>query len=204
MKKPIYLFQGDSITDANRNRSLPDHLGYGYVPLIQEALPEVTVLNRGVSGDRTIELLDRWKTDCLDLHPDVVSIFVGINDIWHKYKWNKPMTNDLFEANYRKLLDRVKEANPLVRLLLISPFVFPLGDYDPIWRDDLNAEIAIVAKLAAEYGAIHLPLEKIMFDAAKIIPMKELADDGIHPTPRGHRLIADAILNYLAIPSQSI
>jgi acyl-CoA thioesterase I len=194
MKKPIYLFQGDSITDANRDRSNPSHLGYGYVPLIQEAMPHATVINRGISGDRTIELLDRWQPDCLALQPDFVSIFVGINDVWHKYKWNKPMTLGLFEANYRELLETIKRANPDIKLLLISPFVFPMGDYDPIWRPDLNAEIAIIDKLALAYGAIHIPLEQIMFEAAKTTPMNELAGDGIHPSPLGHRLIANEIL----------
>jgi acyl-CoA thioesterase I len=194
MKKPIYLFQGDSITDANRDRSNPSHLGYGYVPWIQEAMPEVTVINRGISGDRTGELLARWQTDCLALQPDFISIFVGINDVWHKYKWHKPMTNALFEANYRALLESAKRLNPTVKIMLISPFVFPMGDYDPIWRPDLNAEIAIIDKLALEFGAIHLPLEKIMFEAAVTTPMQDLAGDGIHPSPLGHRLIANEII----------
>jgi lysophospholipase L1-like esterase len=193
MTKRILLFQGDSITDANRDRSNPRHLGYGYVPHIQAFYPDDVVYNRGVSGDRTVELLERWQKDCLDLNPDILSIYVGVNDVWHKHKWNKPMTLDLFEANYRKLIDSIKRHNPNVKILLISPFVFPFGDFQPHWRPDLDGEIAIIERLAGEYGALHLPLEKILFEQAKSIPMKELADDAIHPTPLGHRIIAEAI-----------
>jgi lysophospholipase L1-like esterase len=193
MTPRIFVFQGDSITDANRDRSNPRHLGYGYVPHIQEAFPNDMVYNRGISGDRTVELLARWDEDCLKLNPDFLCIYVGVNDVWHKHKWNKPMTLSLFEQNYRLLLEAAKRQNPNLKVLLVSPFVFPFGDFQLHWRPDLDGEIAIIDRLAGEYDALHLPLEKILFERAKTIPMKEIADDAIHPTPLGHRMIAEEI-----------
>lgn len=193
MSRRIFVFQGDSITDANRDRSNSLHLGYGYVPHIQEAFPNDIVYNRGISGDRTVELLARWDVDCLKLKPDFLSIYVGVNDVWHKHKWNKPMTLALFEQNYRLLAEAAIRQNPDIKLLFISPFVFPFGDFQPHWRPDLDGEIAIIDRLANEFGAIHLPLENILFEKAKTVPMEAIADDAIHPTPFGHRLIATEI-----------
>jgi lysophospholipase L1-like esterase len=89
------LFQGDSITDAHRNRDQgdqPNHqpaLGGGYAwmagsqLLVSRDADELKVFNRGVSGNKVYQLADRWQEDCLDLKPDVLSILIGVNDVWH-------------------------------------------------------------------------------------------------------------------------
>ncbi len=124
------LFQGDSITDACRNRRDPSSLGNGYPMLVaawfSALFPEkrVRFLNRGISGDSTFDLVKRWQRDCLELRPEWVSILVGINDTWRRYDSRKVTGVEEFEENYRKLLEPVK--NKLgARLIMLEPFVLP-------------------------------------------------------------------------------
>src|SRR4051794_21960530 len=90
----VVLFQGDSITDAGRNRDNGDDLGKGYA-LITAALfshmypgKRVQFINRGSSGNRVSDLQNRWQEDCLELKPTWVSIYIGINDTWRRYDRN--------------------------------------------------------------------------------------------------------------------
>jgi acyl-CoA thioesterase-1 len=197
MKKPVLLFQGDSNTDWNRVKEDYYDLGGGYVHLVQQAFPHIQVLNRGVSGDRTTELLTRWQKDCLEIQPDYLSIFVGINEVWHKYKWNKPMTSQQFEENYRSLLLQVKERLPLTKLLLLSPFVFPIGDYNEQWMPDLIEETAIVEQLSIEFQAIFLNMQQFMDSLLSTHSMQELTYDGVHPTPLGFEFISEEIIKII-------
>src|SRR5690606_15681946 len=111
----VVLFQGDSITDCGRDRRSGDHLGWGYAMMaaswFSALYPErrVTFLNRGVSGDRTKDLVARWEEDCIALKPDWVSILIGINDTWRRYDSGDPTPLEEFERNYRRLLTEVKE-----------------------------------------------------------------------------------------------
>jgi acyl-CoA thioesterase-1 len=197
MKKPILLFQGDSNTDWNRIREDFYDLGGGYVPLIQDAFPHVLVLNRGVSGDRTTELLARWHKDCLELQPDYLSIFVGINEVWHKYIWDKPMTTRQFEENYRQLLELVKKNKPTTKVLLMSPFVFPIGDYNEQWMPDLIEETRIVEELSKEYNTLFIHMQQFMDSHLTIHSMQELTYDGVHPTPLGFDFISKEIIQQI-------
>src|SRR5579859_2856690 len=112
------LFQGDSITDAGRVRILPDDLGVGYPLLVgswfQAAFPErgVRFLNRGVGGDRVVELQERWERDCLALRPDVLSILIGVNETWRAFDAGDPTPALVFERQYRELLERTRAALP--------------------------------------------------------------------------------------------
>jgi lysophospholipase L1-like esterase len=97
------LFQGDSITDSDRNYKNFDSLGTGYVMMasmwFSAKYPErkVTFLNRGVSGNRVRDLKNRWQKDCLNLKPNVVSILIGVNDTLGRYFWNSPTSMEEFE-----------------------------------------------------------------------------------------------------------
>ena len=189
------LFQGDSITDCNRNRENPFDLGHGYVKKIQAALPNHEVLNRGISGNRTIDLLMRWQKDTLDLKPDVLSIFVGINEVWHYHYDQKVLTPMMYEDYYKNLIKQVKYLLPNTKILLIEPFVFPIGVYQKSWDVELIEEQAIVRKLAQLYDTAFLPLQEILNQNLNEHTMAEIADDGVHPTDLGHEIIKDAILD---------
>lgn len=193
MSAPI-LFIGDSITDADR-RLTPDGLGNGYVRLVADALRAADpreVLNRGVSGDRLIDLENRWTEDVIALGPAVLSVFVGINDTWRRYDSADPTSSADFAARYRLLL-RSAVAAGVERLVLVEPFLLPVSSEQEAWREDLEPKQAIVADLASEFGARFVPLQAPLTAAARA-GAPAIAGDGIHPSPTGTSLIAEAWL----------
>jgi lysophospholipase L1-like esterase len=194
------LFQGDSITDSGRMRAVDGDLGVGY-PLLVSALyssayPErgVRFLNRGVSGDRLVDLEERWEDDCLALRPDALSILIGVNETWRAFDSSDPTPAPLFERRYRDLLARTQSALPDVRIALIEPFLLPFPDTTDLWRVDLNAKIAAVRRVARDAGCALVPLDGLFAAAATRREPAYWAEDGIHPTPAGHGLIARAWL----------
>jgi lysophospholipase L1-like esterase/RimJ/RimL family protein N-acetyltransferase len=190
---PTILFQGDSITDANRNRYSAYDLGKGYVNRLLDMVNNCLLINKGISGDRTTELLMRWEKDAVSIQPDLISIMIGINEVWHKYKHNKFMTPQIFKQNYIKLIEEIKEKSPHTKILLIEPFAFPIGEYNPCWKNDLEEEITIVSELAKTYADYYIPMQSIFNLHAEKIEMKKLLGDGVHPTDLGHKLIAKEV-----------
>ncbi|CAH0118922.1 Acetylxylan esterase [Paenibacillus sp. CECT 9249] len=193
----VILFQGDSITDAGRNRDSGDDLGRGYAYMIAGRLSflhaekRLRFVNRGISGNRASDLQERWEADCLDIKPTVVSIYVGINDTWRRYDQNNPTSAEQFEQGYRDLLMRTKERLD-ARLIMVEPFVVPYPEDRKQWREDLDPKIAVVRELAREFGALLVPLDGLFAQACTRAEPSFWAPDGVHPSPAGHALIADA------------
>lgn len=196
-KDDLILFTGDSITDAQRNMDDPGCMGKGYAAMAAGRLgvdhPSLNLrfLNRGISGNRTCDLLARWDADCTSLKPDWVSILVGVNNTWRRYDANDPTPVDLFEAECRELLERVKNETS-ARLVLCSPFLLHTDESVSRMREDLDPKIEIIKTLAKEFDAIWVDFD------AEFIAVKERqtpaywAFDGVHPTVAGHTLMADA------------
>ena len=190
------LFQGDSITDAGRDRTLPGDLGHGYAALaagrLCAARPGVTALNRAVSGDRLTDLAHRWERDTLEHRPDLVSVMIGVNDTWRRHDSGPASPADVWEETYRHLLTRLRDhCGP--RLVLIEPFLVPVTAGQWEWRADLDARIHAVRRLAAEFDAHLLAADGLLNQAARSAGGPELiAADGVHPTPLGHHLLAEA------------
>ena len=194
------LFFGDSITDCNRDRAAqpgdPNGWGMGYVHQIAAALSaqdpadELVFTNRGVSGNRIYDLEERLQSDVLALEPDVVSILIGINDVWRRY--DSGMVSDLeeFEASYRNVVERISDDG--AQLVLLEPFVLPTPDDRRAWREDLDPKIAVVRDLAREFEATLVPLDGIFAAASCQRESAFWAPDGVHPSPAGHALIARA------------
>ncbi len=197
--RAVVLFQGDSITDAGRNREDAHDLGVGYAMLaaswFQALYPEkeVRFINRGIAGDRAVNLRARWQTDCLELRPTWVSILIGINDTWRRYDSNDATQTQVYEEAYRALLESVI-ANLHARLILCEPFVLPVLEDRMTWREDLDPKIAVVRKLAREYQAILLPSDGIFAQASAQREPAFWAADGVHPSPAGHALLAQSWL----------
>ncbi|HZC05929.1 MAG TPA: SGNH/GDSL hydrolase family protein [Ktedonobacterales bacterium] len=195
------LFQGDSITDADRARFYLDDLGRGYALMTAgwfgARYPErgVRFLNRGIGGDRVVDLLARWDDDCLALRPDVLSILVGINETWRAFDAGDPTPVEVFERDYRELLTRARDALPATRLILMEPFSLPISPAREAWRADLDPKIQAVRRLARAFGALLVPLDGLFAQAAARREATFWAEDGVHPTPAGHALIARAWLS---------
>jgi acyl-CoA thioesterase-1 len=191
----LVLFQGDSITDADRNYGDPLSMGYGYAQIAAShfAGRDVRFLNRGISGNRAVDLQARWDRDCLSLKPDWVSIMVGVNDAWRRYDSNDPTTCDDFAESYRDILTQTRDILA-ARLIILEPFVLPVSQEITNFREDLDPKIAAVKSLAAEFNAIYVPLDTLFAQALADQPPHHWSQDGVHPTPAGHQLIATAWL----------
>ncbi|MNO52044.1 GDSL-like Lipase/Acylhydrolase [compost metagenome] len=195
----VVLFQGDSITDWGRNREDGASLGVGYSLMaasrVGHLYPEknITFLNRGIGGNRTIDLQERWDTDCLDLKPNVLSIMIGINDTWRRFDNNENTPVEQYEARYRDLLQRATDKLD-VKLIMMEPFVLPVPEDRKLWRTDLDPKIHVVRQLAREFGAVLVPLDGLFAEASTKADPAFWTPDGVHPSPAGHALIAEAWL----------
>lgn len=195
----LILFTGDSITDGGRNRSDPQSLGDGYVNRVTARLGQdhpglnLRFRNTGVSGDRTCDLLARWDADCIDLHPDWVSILVGINNTWRRYDSNDPTPDPIFESEYRTLLTRVK-SETAARIVICSPFLVHVDDDLRRMREDLDPKIGIIRKLADEFDAVWVDFDAAFVSAQQRHIPSYWAEDGVHPSAAGHALMAETWL----------
>lgn len=194
------VFVGDSITDAGRDRDDPDALGDGFVALLAAEFAQreapVRIVNVGIAGDRAVDLDRRWSMDVSPAAPDVLTVFVGVNDMWRRFDRDDPTTVSAFETTYRRLLERTSDAGGAEgpRLILVEPFFLPVHEEQRAWLDDLDPKREVVRRLARERGAGLVPLHEVMTAASHVEGVAAVAPDGVHPTPRGSRLIADAWL----------
>jgi len=197
------LFQGDSITDCGRDRTAvgPNSagaLGTGYPLLIAAqhlaARPEAgfRFFNRGVSGNTVPDLDARWQADTLDLHPDVLSVLIGVNDLWHKINGQYAGTVDQYEAGYAALLERTRRALPDVRLVVLEPFVLRTAAVEAVhdhWFPEFDQRRAVAARVAAGAGATFVPLHAMFERLSAQAPPAYWSADGVHPSVAGHGAI---------------
>lgn len=199
-KNDLVLFTGDSITDCNRDRTDPASLGMGYVRLIAEQLHDAYADlklhfgNTGISGDRSSDLVNRWSRDCINLQPDWVSILIGVNNTWRRYDSNDSTPDDHFEAECRLLLDRIQQETA-ARVVLCSPFLLHVDDSIVGMREDLDPKIGTLKQLAGEYDALWVDFDAAFVAAQQRHVPSYWADDGVHPTPAGHALMAETWIN---------
>ena len=198
----VILFQGDSITDCGRNRAdlEPNRaaaLATGYPLLIASQLlrerPEagLRIFNRGVSGNTVPDLDARWQSDALDLRPDLLSILIGVNDIWHKLDGRYSGTVQDYERQYTALLDETRRALPQVKVIVLEPFVLRTGAVDARWFPEFDERRAAAARVAQAAKATFIPLQKVFDQHVHTAPPAYWAADGVHPTPAGHAVIAE-------------
>jgi acyl-CoA thioesterase-1 len=182
--RPTVLFIGDSITDCDR-RTDPTGLGNGYVRDLAYSpeLSGVEVVNRGISGERARDLRARWEQDVLAEKPTLVSILVGINEVWRRFDSGDATSASDFERVYRELL----ELSAASRLVLIEPFLLPVNPEQATWRDDLDEKRHVVRALAREFGAALVPADDAL---TALNDPHGLAPDGFHPSDKGHRELA--------------
>ena len=203
-KGDTILFQGDSITDSAREKERempndPNSMGKGYAFLIAahllKTLPQhdLTIYNRGISGNKVYQLADRWDKDTLDLKPDWISILIGVNDYWHMLDGNYDGTPEIYENDYRKLLQRTKNALPDVKIIICEPFVIPgTTAVDESWVVPFGKYQKAAKKLAIEFNAFWIPFQEVYDKALQDAPASYWIPDGVHPSLSGSQLMADA------------
>ena len=194
------LFQGDSITDAGRDRSDVHNLGFGYPLYAAEAIKakypdiEFEFINQGCGGHRAENLLARWETDAIAYDPDVISILIGVNDTWHNAGANDNwMKNSYFEHCYRSILTALKEKTH-AKIIMIEQFLLYTPD-KAYFREDLAPKIEITRKLAREFADAYIPMDGLFAMASVEKEPTYWAADGVHPTEEGAKLMAKYYLD---------
>ena len=200
------VFQGDSITDAGRDRSRyyandPGGMGGGYVRLIVTELlashpkDHIRCYNRGISGNKVYQLAGRWDDDCLQLKPQVLSILIGVNDFWHTLSSGYEGTPKIFDQDLRQLLQRTFESIPDLKLILGEPFAVKGGRaITEAWKDKFPPYQEIVQQIAEDFKAPLVPYQKVFDEALEVAPVSHWCPDGVHPSMAGASLMKDAWL----------
>lgn len=202
----VILFQGDSITDSGRNRDDTSYnnakvLGTGY-PLItgaslleKYASLKLKIFNKGISGDKVPQLAERWDKDCFEIKPNVLSILIGVNDIWHKLNGHYNGTVEIYRNDYIALLERTKNVLPDIRLIICEPFaVKGVKAVDDKWYPEFYEYQKASKDIAVQFGAVFIPYQKVFDEAQKYAPGIYWTGDGVHPSLAGAQLMAQAWL----------
>jgi lysophospholipase L1-like esterase len=196
------LFQGDSITDTQRDREISqpnqsEGLGLGYCHHIAARLlrdrpaDNLKFYNRGISGDRIVDLYARWKIDAINLKPNLICILIGVNDTWHEFTNQNGVEVDRYEMVYRMLLEYTRQQLPNVQLVLGEPFALRCGVVKRRWIAEISQRQQIVRKLAKEFEACFVPFQAALDNVLKHARPEYWLADGVHPTTAGHWVLAE-------------
>ena len=202
----VILFQGDSITDAGRDKvnqipNSPTSFGSGYAYLAAANLlstmasEQFSIYNRGISGNKVYQLAERWQKDCFDLNPQIISILIGVNDFWHTLDGKYDGTVEKYENDYRQLLSLTKKMLPDVKFVICEPFaVLGCSAVNEKWYPEFDGYRASAKKLANEFETIFIPYQAIFDEAQHHAPGNYWTGDGVHPSMAGSSLMAEAWL----------
>lgn len=198
------LFQGDSITDCGRNRDDITATGVGYPLMVKAQLGYENpcgyeFINKGISGNRIVDVYARIKLDIINLKPDVMSLLIGVNDVWHELGGrHNGVGAAKFEKIYDMLIGEIKEALPDVKIMILEPFVLegtatcPTEAEPERWdyfRTEVPLRAAAAKRVAEKYGLPFIPLQEKLDEACGRAPADYWLRDGVHPTAMGHWLI---------------
>ena len=197
MSKIRVLFQGDSITDAGRNR-LARHSLAGYPKKTAEILEnrhprKYDFFNRGISGNRTKNLLMRYRRHFVKMRPDVVTVMIGINDVWRKYDRNDPTSPEQYEANLVKLFTGIKQDTG-AKIIVLSPYLTSGKDGKwSVMRGDVDIFIDVCKEVADKYADKYIYTDGPMNEANKKYPHEQISQDGVHPAEKGQKILASLL-----------
>ena len=200
----IVVFQGDSITDGNRTRDPRDfwdlnhYLGHGYAQMVAARLgadhPDRDFIfhNRGVTGNRILDMYARWREDAMNLNPDTISILIGVNDCGSEINGGIGSDAARFERIFRMLLDETRAARPAINLIIMEPFILPcglVGEKFDEWHALITPIQQILPSIARDYNATYIPLQQLFNDLCQKREASYWLWDGVHPTAAGHEII---------------
>ncbi len=195
------LFQGDSITDAGRDRADGHQLGHGYplyaADFIRKDHPdrEFEFINLGISGNQTKDLVARLQTDFVDIQPDIMTLMIGINDVWHHAEAQDWIPNEVFEERYCTVLTAMKEKTH-AKIMLIEPYLTPVAD-KAFFRVDLDPKIQIIRRLAREFADAYLPTDGLLASVYLHTDPMLISEDGVHPAKTGAEIIGRMVADYI-------
>ena len=207
--KTRVIFLGDSITQQGED------LENGFISLMRQNISQnnFELIGKGISGNKVSDLLARYKADVIDLNPDILFIYIGINDVWHKYDYGTGTDIDLFETGLRAIISDVKLLNS--KIVLCTPTVigenignFELGNKfkDVETMEKMNADLDefsnVVRRLSSEFRTELIDLRKVFMNhITKNNPNNDakgiLTTDGVHLNDQGNQLIYDQMMIYI-------
>lgn len=200
----LILFQGDSITDCGRNREDITSTGVGYATMVKgqlgfECPGAYEFINKGISGNRIVDVYARIKADIINLKPDYMSLLIGVNDVWHELGGrHNGVAADKFEKIYDMLISEILEALPDIKIMILEPFVLEAEkttatEEEPerweYFRTEVPLRAAAAKRIAEKYQLPFVLLQDKLDEACKQAPASYWLRDGVHPTPMGHWII---------------
>ena len=196
------LFQGDSITDADRIRDNETNLGFGYATLVAAELGrdcpnQYKMINRGIGGNRITDLYARLEQDIINVKPDIISILVGVNDAILGRLFHMGINAEKYYKIYSILIEEIQEALPDVKIMIMEPYVLKgsvFGVNMEECRPEVEKRAKMARKIAEKYNLIFIPLQEEFDQLAKEFEDSCWTSDGVHPTLAGHELIKRAWL----------
>ena len=191
------VFIGDSITDCERDRTDENSLGNGFVKILSDKLRpiypdmDIQLINKGISGNEVCDVLARVNKDVIDLKPDTAVVMIGINNVLHQYNYGKQLDLKQFERDFTELLGKIKDAG--ITLIVLEPFLMPAPDKLRM-RPLFNKELEIIHRVAVDIADEFVAYDEMFNGLSESIRYTEYSMDGVHPTHRGSRLIADTAI----------
>ena len=192
------LFQGDSITDAGRARDNNINIGDGYPLLVKASLGfenpgKYEFFNRGISGNRIVDVYARIKNDIINIKPDVMSILIGVNDVWHEFEESpNGVDAEKYYKIYDMLIEEVKTALPDIKIIIIEPFVLKASATENNWATfnfEVKKRAEMAKKISEKYNLPYIELQKGFDELSKKAEESYWLADGVHPTAMGHEYI---------------
>ena len=195
------VFFGDSLTDMYRNFDktvdMSTSYGTGFVfdvaaQLMYERPGYYTIINRGQGGNKVTDLYARYMEDVVNEKPDVLTILIGVNDVWHELITHSGTPIDVFEETYMKLILDLKEKLPNTKMIMMEPFFLYGSATKDIWEpfQEVLKYAEVCKKVAEKTGLIYIPLQKSFDEAVKNGGDTQFLFDGLHTNPGGAHLIA--------------
>ncbi|MBQ6716948.1 MAG: SGNH/GDSL hydrolase family protein [Clostridia bacterium] len=197
------LFQGDSITDAGRSRENDEWYGHGYPMIVAAEIMhdypgEFKAINRGIGGNRIVDLYARMKSDILNLKPDYLTILIGVNDVWHDFLENpNGVSNEKFLKIYDMLIEEIQSELKDIKIYILEPFVlkgFATEDNWDAFRKGVYLRAESARIIAEKHDLSFIPLQNTFDRLSQTCPPAYWLIDGVHPSAAGHKVIANAVL----------
>ncbi len=198
-----FLFQGDSITDAGRKRDEIGKESHGYPTFVEGKLGcqypgEIEFYNMGVSGNRVVDMYARIKRDFLNIKPDYATVLIGVNDVWHELN-DDP--NGIADPKYFRIycdfIAEILEELPNCKIMILEPFILRASGTEVCYeyfRAEVEKRAASAKRVAEKFDLPFIPLQAKFDELTKLAPPSFWLMDGVHPTPAGHEVIANAVV----------
>ena len=188
------IFFGDSITQAGVKPG-------GYITLMQQAGSQYDLIGAGIGGNKVYDLYLRLENDVLDKKPNVVVIYVGVNDVWHKQSSQTGTDADKFVNFYAAMIKKMQSSG--IRVIVCTPAVIgERTDFSNAQDGDLNTYSKLIRNLAKEYNCDLVDLRKafLEYNIDNNPENKEsgiLTTDRVHLNAAGNKLVADNMMKVL-------